>query len=116
MLIDVNTLRGLVADLGVEAFETLMNLFREDAGLTVQKLEHIFVEPNDETLALEVHTLKSVAATYGAFEVLELARDLDASCKKKIPAKDLLPQVKQLIESLKLTIAEVGALDVSSLA
>ena len=43
MLIDVNTLRGLVADLGVEAFETLMNLFREDAGLTVQKLEHIFV-------------------------------------------------------------------------
>ena len=65
MLIDVNTLRGLVADLGVEAFETLMNLFKEDAGLTVQKLEHIFVEPNDETLALEVHTLKSVAATYG---------------------------------------------------
>ena len=74
MLIDVNTLRGLVADLGVEAFETLMNLFKE------------------------------------------LARDLDASCKKKIPAKDLLPQVKQLIESLKLTIAEVGTLDVSSLA
>lgn len=115
MLVEKKVLQNLLQELGEEAVSTLITLFCSDTENTINKLQLILENNDAAALALEVHTLKSVAATYGAFEVLELAKSLDSACKAQQRTIDLAPKVELLIQKLKDTSEEIKRLDLATI-
>lgn len=113
MLIDKNVLNNLTQDLGSEVLESLISIYVEDTGNTISKLQQAVQMDDYAALALEAHTLKSVSATYGASDALELSRDIDARCKRSVPMVELVPDVNKLIMVLQATITELEKMSTS---
>jgi HPt (histidine-containing phosphotransfer) domain-containing protein len=107
MLIDKLVLQNLANDLGSEVLDSLISVYVEDSLNTVEKLQQALKSDDYDLIALEVHTLKSVSATYGAHQALLLSKKIDAYCKQKEPLSTFKQELEQLISVLNDTVEEV---------
>ncbi len=115
MLINKKVLSNLVQEVGLEAWEPLKMIYVEEINASILKLQNAMQAMDYEVIALEVHTLKSVTAQYGAEDALALAKSLDAKCKKHTLLASMVEEIQQLITVLGKTVTEVQQLDSESL-
>ncbi|MGN1393793.1 MAG: Hpt domain-containing protein [Succinivibrionaceae bacterium] len=110
MLIDKNILKNLVADVGSEVFATLIQIYIDETNETIEKLRREISEEDFKGFSLDIHTLKSTSATYGAKAVFDLANKLNESCKLGVSMIDMKDDAFKLISLLKETATAYGAI------
>ena len=66
---------------GEEIYQDIITVFCKDGHKRVQNLQNGLKEKDLKVLALETHSLKSVAATLGANDLADMAREINQECK-----------------------------------
>lgn len=77
-IIDINTFNVLKESTDAEFIRELINTFFEDAPIQIQHMKASLEKKDAETFTRAAHTIKSNAATFGATELANLARELES--------------------------------------
>lgn len=105
--IDVNILRQMANDVGMDVFDSVIEIFISDSQERLEALKKQY-EANDlVNLKVTAHTLKSVCAQYGAMECSTVAKDLEKMCVDHPSDRELIGKtVDDLKEKLSVTLEE----------
>lgn len=76
-LFSVTTLETMIAEIGEENLSPLIDVFLNELDSRVDLIERAAAEGNADGLAKECHPLKSSAASFGAFGLSKLAREIE---------------------------------------
>ena len=77
-IIDINTFNTLKESTDADFIRELINTFLEDAPTQIQQMKSALDKKDAETFTRAAHTVKSNAATFGANELANLARELES--------------------------------------
>jgi CheY-like chemotaxis protein len=80
-VLDINTLEQLARDTSPEMLPRMLAAFLEEAASRVKAISQHLSPPAVEQLQREAHSLKSSAGTFGAFELQQLALELELACR-----------------------------------
>ena len=95
----LNTVRKMGGDALVS---NLLQLFRSNSVLLIEKLQEGITEQNAEAVRHAAHSLKSAAANVGGLHLAELARNIElAACDGSLKFDN------QLVENLKTEFHEI---------
>lgn len=75
--IDLNTFNSLKESTGADFIQELITTFLEDAPLQIQQMKEALQKKDAEAFRRAAHTVKSNAATFGATELANIARELE---------------------------------------
>ncbi len=81
-LMDIAALTRLAHDTSAEMLPTMVSMFLEEVSMRAEKIEHGITVLSLEQLCDEAHTIKSIAGTFGALKLQELAQDMETSCRE----------------------------------
>jgi PAS domain S-box-containing protein len=84
-VLDINTLEQLARDTSPEMLPRMLAAFREETNSRVQAISRHLSPPAVEQLQREAHSLKSSAGTFGAFDLQQLALELELACRNGQP-------------------------------
>ena len=99
-LLDTKVLTQMAGDVGLEVLPQLISVFVDDSTAKLSQFRKLFDNGDWSGLAMEAHTLKSVCATYGAFDKL---------CKAAEPDRAAIGEkLDSLLGTLRESIAAVG--------
>jgi len=76
--IDINTFNSLKEATGADFIHELINTFLEDAPLQIRQMKDALANQDAESFKRAAHTVKSNAATFGANQLADLARELES--------------------------------------
>lgn len=112
-MIDINILKQIGNDVGMEMFDSLIEIFVADTSEKKETLKKLFEAGDISNLKITAHTLKSTCAQYGAMECSGIAKDLEKLCMDHPDDKDKMSSlVNQLSEKLLVAIEEIKTIDV----
>ncbi|MBL8099401.1 MAG: Hpt domain-containing protein [Anaerolineales bacterium] len=77
-IIDINTFNILKESTDADFIRELIHTFLEDAPLQIQQMKSALDKKDIESFTRAAHTVKSNAATFGATELANLARELES--------------------------------------
>jgi HPt (histidine-containing phosphotransfer) domain-containing protein len=77
-VIDINIFNSLKESTGADFIGELIDTFLEDALLQIQYMKDTLEKKDAEAFRRAAHTIKSNAATFGATELANLARELES--------------------------------------
>ena len=78
--IDVNILKQIGNDVGMDMYDSLIEIFISDSSERLESLKSQFENNDLAKLKITAHTLKSVCAQYGAMGCSAIAKDLEKMC------------------------------------
>ena len=84
-MLDVNTLEQLAQDTSPEMLPSMLAAFREEADSRIRAIAQHLSPPEMEQLQWAAHSPKSSAGTFGAFELHQLALELELACRSGQP-------------------------------
>ncbi|KXK11431.1 MAG: putative two-component response regulator [Chloroflexi bacterium OLB14] len=108
-IIDINTFNVLKESTDAEFIQELINTFLEDAPNQIEQMKNALTQKDAELFTRAAHTVKSNAATFGATELANLARELESMGRennleignKLQVMQEAFYQVKNQLEELK---------------
>ncbi len=108
-IIDINTFNVLKESTDAEFIQELINTFLEDAPNQIEQMRNALTQKDAELFTRAAHTVKSNAATFGATELANLARELESMGRennleignKLQVMQEAFYQVKNQLEELK---------------
>jgi histidine phosphotransfer protein HptB len=77
-MIDMNTFNALKKSTGADFIGELIDAFLDDAPDLLEQMRAALEAGNAEVFRRATHSMKSNAATFGAMELSELARELES--------------------------------------
>ena|GEM_PF-1735000 len=78
---NIEALKQLIEDMGLESAQKLICMFHEDALKRTQIIQDYVDNGGDiKTLLIQAHTLKGMCRTYGAMKAGDAAMDLQNAC------------------------------------
>lgn len=80
-MIDEEEIDRLIADVGLEDFKMLLDVFLNEYSSKLESLSHNLDTTNHERLELDSHTLKSLARTFGAVELGDSCAKLELAAE-----------------------------------
>jgi len=80
-VLDLNTLEQLAHDTSPQTLPRMLAAFRKETVSRVRAIAQHLSPPDVEQLQREAHSLKSSAGTFGAFELQQLAQELELACR-----------------------------------
>ena len=80
-VLDTDTLLQLAQDTSAQMLPRMLEAFRKEAISRVQAISQQHSPPELEQLGREAHSLKSSAGTFGAFDMQQLALELEVACR-----------------------------------
>jgi HPt (histidine-containing phosphotransfer) domain-containing protein len=80
-VLDTDTLAQLAQDTSPQMLPRMLEAFRKEAISRVQAISQQHSPPELEQLGREAHSLKSSAGTFGAFDLQQLALELEVACR-----------------------------------
>jgi len=101
--IDTNTFDSLMQMTDPGFVSQLVDTFLEDAPKQIRDMRTALKDGDHETFRRLAHSIKSNAATFGAFELSDLARDLETLAKES-----RLDQVAGSLGALEATFKSVA--------
>lgn len=100
--IDVNVFNELKDATGAEFIRELIHAFLEDAPVQIALLRSALAAGDFDSFRRAAHTLKSNAATFGAVQFTELARELEIFGRDKNPdVGDRLDVLQEAFDHVK---------------
>lgn len=78
-----STLDSLLDAIGKDSFHNFLHRFFDDCDIRCQRVSQAYKNNHFSEIELEVHTLGSAAATYGAHKLEELCREIEAAKPSK---------------------------------
>jgi len=110
-LLDEDTLRQIIHDVGQETAIELIGMFIKEAKGRVKRIATLTGPDNIEEMAREAHSLKSTALTYGVVGLGEAAKKLELASKEGTVDPSLVDKVTNSAEkdlrALEAFIAEL---------
>ncbi|MBE0671327.1 MAG: Hpt domain-containing protein [Anaerolineales bacterium] len=76
-IIDLNTYNSLKENTGAEFISELIDTFLEDTPNLIAQMKNALAAKNAESFRRAAHSIKSNAATFGASQLADLARELE---------------------------------------
>lgn len=113
--LDIALLDRLAVDTGSAVLPDLIRSFLVDASATREKILEATKRRDLETLEHETHTLGSSAFTFGALRIHDLARAVEAACRRQDAARawrlaETLPEaIRASTETLNDYLRNIGA-------
>lgn len=81
-MIDRSVFDGLKETVGADFVPELVNAFLEEAPTLIAQLRQAFLVEEAETFRRAAHSIKSNAATFGANQLFEQARELESIARE----------------------------------
>ncbi|HCR71453.1 MAG TPA: histidine kinase [Anaerolineae bacterium] len=108
-IIDINTFNSLKESTDADFIKELIHTFLEDAPNQIEQMKVAIQNKDTESFTRAAHTVKSNAATFGATELANLARELESLGRennleignKLQVMEEAFNQVKNQLEELK---------------
>lgn len=86
-LIDINVLKQIGNDVGLDVFDSLIEIFISDSEERLESLKNQYADRDLANLKITAHTFKSVCAQYGAMSCSAIAKELEKLCAD--PSSDI---------------------------
>lgn len=80
--LDTEILEQLKVETSHEIFPEMIGIFIEEANQRIENIDQAIKENDFKKLAIEIHTLKSTSATFGAAKLAEITKQIDLMCKR----------------------------------
>ena len=112
--IDRTILQNLAEDTSIELVPQLIQTFINNAEERLHEIQKAAAEENSSRIEHEAHSLKSSAATFGAFQLHQIASELETAGKSNDHEKakqltdDLAPRCEQALDALSEYISEIS--------
>ena len=101
-VLDMNTFNTLKESTGADFISELIDAFLEDAVTQMNDMKSAIAANDAETFRRAAHSLKSNAATFGATDLMALARELEMMGREKnLAVGNKLEVLKEAFESVK---------------
>ena len=100
----INTAKGIENCGGEENYNNIIKVFCRDGRKRLENLKKGFEKNDLNLLSIETHSLKSIAATLGADELAEYAREVNQICKKD--QKSIIASQRQTVIRMYQEIIE----------
>jgi PAS domain S-box-containing protein len=97
-VLDINTLEQLACDTSPQTLPHMLAVFREETNSLVQAITQSLSPTAVEQLQRDAHTLTSSAGTFGAFELQQLALEVELACLNGLP-RDAEEQAGRISEA-----------------
>jgi PAS domain S-box-containing protein len=97
-VLDINALEQLARDTSPQTLPRMLEIFREETSSRVQTITEKLSPIAVEQLQSDAHTLKSSAGTFGAFELQQLALDVELACRNGLP-RDAAEKARRIPEA-----------------
>ena len=101
-VLDMNTFNTLKESTGADFIGELIDAFFEDAVTQMNDMKSAIAANDAETFRRAAHSLKSNAATFGATDLMALARELEMMGREKnLAVGNKLEVLKEAFENVK---------------
>ena len=107
-VLDLNTFNTLKESTGADFISELIDAFLEDAVTQMNDMKSAIAANDAETFRRAAHSLKSNAATFGATDLMALARELEMMGREKnLAVGNRLEVIKEAFELVKRQLNEL---------
>ena len=107
-VLDMNTFNTLKESTGADFISELIDAFLEDAVTQMNDMKSAIAANDAETFRRAAHSLKSNAATFGATDLMALARELEMMGREKnLAVGNRLEVIKEAFELVKRQLNEL---------
>ena len=107
-VLDMNTFNTLKESTGADFIGELIDAFFEDAVTQMNDMKSAIAANDAETFRRAAHSLKSNAATFGATDLMALARELEMMGREKnLAVGNRLEVIKEAFELVKRQLNEL---------
>src|SRR5688572_11898680 len=107
-VIELNTFNNLKESTGADFINELIDTFLEDTPMQIQQMKDALIKKDAESFRRAAHTIKSNAATFGATELANLARELEGMGREnKLEIGNSLQFIEEAFQNVKKQLIEL---------
>ena len=107
-IIDINTFNSLKESTGADFINELIDTFLEDTPIQIQQMKDALNKKDAESFRRAAHTIKSNAATFGATELANLARELEGMGRENnLEIGNNLQFIEEAFQNVKKQLIEL---------